>query len=141
MKPASGERDERPRTQTLPAAARVRSRRDFLAIQRVGRRLVAGRFLIVYDDRHTGGAQLGITVTRKIGNAVVRNRLKRSVREVFRRSRRRLGVRLVVIAREGAGALSAQEVARDLSPALLKIAGPDAGDPADPSREVPREVR
>jgi len=138
LKPAPGERNEPPRTQTLPTAARVRSRRDFLAIQRVGRRLVAGRFLIVYDDRHSGGAQLGITVTRKIGNAVVRNRLKRSVREVFRRSRHRFGhgVRLVVIAREGAGALSAQEVARDLSPALLKIGGPDAGEPAAPPREV-----
>lgn len=48
--------------------------------------------------------RLGLSVSRKVGNAVVRNRWKRLIREAFRLSRRRLpeGIDLVVIPRRGA---------------------------------------
>jgi ribonuclease P protein component len=56
--------------------------------------------------------RLGITASRKVGNAVVRNRVKRSVREWFRRDRARLGAEfdIVVIARRGARDLTGQEI-------------------------------
>jgi ribonuclease P protein component len=49
-------------------------------------------------------SRLGITVSRRVGNAVVRNRIKRRVREWFRREKDQFqtGVDLVVIARAGA---------------------------------------
>jgi len=49
-------------------------------------------------------ARLGLSVSRKVGNAVVRNRWKRLIRESFRITRRRLpeGVDLVIIPRQGA---------------------------------------
>lgn len=57
--------------------------------------------------RAKGIQRLGITVSRRVGGAVVRNRVKRLVREVFRRHRD--GIPRgdsVVIARTGAGGLS-----------------------------------
>jgi ribonuclease P protein component len=55
--------------------------------------------------------RLGITVSRKVGSAVVRNRVKRQVREWFRVERRRLrpAIDLVVIGRSAAARLSAEE--------------------------------
>ena len=110
--------------QTLPTAARVRKRREFLEIQRVGRRHPTRHFLVVQAWGGDSPARLGITVTRKIGNSVQRNRVKRAVREVFRRSRSLLpgGVSLVVIARDGSAALGGRTVEAELEPVLLRIA-------------------
>ncbi len=56
--------------------------------------------------------RLGITTSRKVGNAVVRNRVKRRVREWFRRSRSSIaaGSELLVIARPAATDLATREV-------------------------------
>ncbi len=71
-----------------PQTARVKNRRDYLSVQREGRKVHTPHFIIVIRPRERGEepqqARLGITVTRKIGNAVARNRVKRLVREVFR---------------------------------------------------------
>jgi len=68
-----------------PRGRRLRRRPEFLRIYDGGRRL-HGRLLVVFVSPGTGsGPRLGITVTRKAGGAVVRNRLRRRVREAFRR--------------------------------------------------------
>src|SRR5204863_1316127 len=73
------------RRERLPRAARVRLRSDYLAIQNRGRR-VGGTHLMVFAL--AGSGRMGITVSRKVGGAVVRNRDKRWIRECYRRSRR-----------------------------------------------------
>jgi ribonuclease P protein component len=80
-------------------------------------------FLLVHTQTPDGPARLGITVTRKIGCAVVRNRIKRAVRETFRRSRQSLaeGLTVVVIARNGAGELCGNDIAREIGPALREV--------------------
>ena len=111
------------RAQTLPKAARVRSRAEYLAIQNGGKRLGTRHFLVVHRPSQTAAARIGITVTKKIGGAVTRNRVKRAVRETFRRARRGLPtLDFVVIARHGSGSLGASEVASELVPALRQIA-------------------
>jgi ribonuclease P protein component len=115
------------RRETLPTAARVRKRREFLAIQGSGRRLPTRHFLVVQADekaRPAAPARLGITVTRKIGGAVARNRIKRAVREAFRRRRDRLAesLALVVIARDGAASLSPTAIAAELEPVFARFA-------------------
>ena len=63
------------------------------------------------------GPRLGVTVSRKVGNAVERNRVKRRIREWFRRTRASLApdVELVVIARRQSLELLAREADAELS--------------------------
>jgi ribonuclease P protein component len=94
----------------FPRERRLRKRRDFLRIQSQSRRVVTPHFVLLIAHqplRHGAPARLGLVVTRKVGNAVVRNRIKRLCRECFRRwvDLLPVGVDLVVIARAGAGAL------------------------------------
>jgi len=68
-----------------------------------GRRFQTHFFVVFRLERDLPGeARLGITVTRKVGGAVRRNRIKRLVREWFRGRREELkSCDLVVIARRG----------------------------------------
>jgi ribonuclease P protein component len=57
-----------------------------------------GRYSTVFVVRNEGGmGRLGIAATRKLGGAVVRNRAKRLIREVFRRNKLAPGFDVVVI--------------------------------------------
>ena len=88
-------------SERFPSTRRLRRRREF---QRVfdGARRAQGRFLTVLAASNTTGqARLGIVASRKLGDAVRRNRAKRLIREIFRRSNRpgTGGVDIVVIPR------------------------------------------
>jgi ribonuclease P protein component len=96
-------------------------RADFKRITRLGRRSVTPLFLVFILARSDAqGARLGITVTRKVGNAVRRNRIKRLVREWFRQSRVGLGAcDIVVVAkRDIPEVLRLSEVGPDLDRAF-----------------------
>lgn len=72
-------------TVTFRRAVRLRSRGDFDRVQRGGRR-VSTRFLTLVGRPNTlDRDRLGIIASRRIGGAVIRNRAKRRLREVFRR--------------------------------------------------------
>jgi ribonuclease P protein component len=103
----------------FPKAARVRRRREYLALGRSAHRRQTRHFVVLTESR-AGGSRLGITVSRKVGGAVVRNYVKRRVREVFRHDPRRLlpAHDIVVIAKPGAGALELREIADELGAAL-----------------------
>ena len=106
------------RPEGFPRRLRVSRRRDFLRIQRTGRKLHTRHFMVfvlVHRERDAAAepGRLGITVTRRVANAVGRNRIKRIVREAFRRERARMrpGFDLVWVAkREAASATFAQVV-------------------------------
>lgn len=68
----------------FPRNVRVRKRRDFLRIQGQGQKFRTRHFLIFAAPIVCSKSRIGITVTRKIGKAVVRNRIKRLLREAFR---------------------------------------------------------
>ncbi|QGN54834.1 ribonuclease P protein component [Novosphingobium sp. Gsoil 351] len=68
-----------------PPLAVLRKRSDFLAANRGLRVARAGFVLLVRRDAADDGAmRFGITVTKKIGGAVIRNRMKRRFRELVR---------------------------------------------------------
>jgi ribonuclease P protein component len=105
---ASPSDDARTDRRTFPRAARLRRRGDFLAIYETGLR-VAGPNLVLFGRRSEGSlGRLGVTVTRKCGGAVIRNLMKRRIREVYRLHRNEISVPidLVVNVRRGADRVS-----------------------------------
>jgi ribonuclease P protein component len=76
--------DSRPPKHPLNASSRLKKRREFKRIQRGGKKIWGRRFIYTISQGATQETRIGITVSRKAGNAVKRNRIKRWVREVFR---------------------------------------------------------
>ena len=112
---------------TFPSAARLRRRREFLLVQQRGKRLYSGEVLVLALDAGRPGPRIGITVSSKIGNAVVRNRVKRWVREAFRALRQDLpSVDLVVIARSSAPKMGLAGAQRALLAARAQLEGAGA---------------
>lgn len=97
---------------------RVRKRAEFARVQERGRRVTTPHFVLLVAARpssESGPARLGFIVTRKVGGAVARNRIKRVCRECFRTWPGLLpgGVDLVVIARQGAQNLGLAELRQE----------------------------
>ena len=106
----------------FPRSARIRKRADFLRVQQRGRKLSAGPLVALVLPAAGSSARLGLTVSSKVGNAVVRARVKRRLREVFRRRRATCPpVELVVIARPAAGEATSQELVRAFSSLLSTL--------------------
>ena len=82
----------------------LRRRSDFSRVQRRGKRQVGPLFILLTADAH-GGSRIGVTVSKGVGNAVVRNRLRRRVKAILDRTA--FGEPpyrdIVLIARPGAG--------------------------------------
>lgn len=125
--------------QNLPKLARVRRRKDFLAIQSRARRHPTRHFLVLVARDGSPAARLGITVTRKVGNSVARNHIKRRVREAFRRRRDQLpgGYSLVVIARDGSPGLDALATALELGPVFDRLNTSVSGPAPEPTSGLP----
>ncbi|MCS6927512.1 MAG: ribonuclease P protein component [Candidatus Binatia bacterium] len=104
----------------FPKAARLRVRRDFLALQRRGKRRYCPHFVVILAPAQGTRSRLGITVTRRFGNAVLRNRMKRLVREFFRSHQSALvpAQDILVIPRAGAEGLTSAQVGEELRKAL-----------------------
>ena len=112
----------------FPRERRILKRKDFQAVYdggvRVGARLVT---VFAMVTGAVGPARVGLTVTRKIGNSVVRNRCKRLLREAVRKHWHVLpsGIDVVLHARHRLAEAQSREVeneiVRMLSKALRRI--------------------
>ncbi|HYP78085.1 MAG TPA: ribonuclease P protein component [Polyangiaceae bacterium] len=92
----------------FPSRSRVRKRVEFLKIQDGGLRVSTPRFVLILAASAAPNSalpRLGITASRRVGNAVVRSRAKRLVREAFRATRELWppGIDLVVIVKRATG--------------------------------------
>lgn len=130
--------------ETFRRTDRVRRRRHYLNIQKQGRLVHTTHFVMVILPNDEG-RRLGITVSKRVSGAVQRNRIKRVVREVFRRNRPLFPEQsdVVMIARAGAEKLkyaAVREQIRLAGRALRQAARP-AGAAADRLSTNPDETQ
>jgi ribonuclease P protein component len=73
------------RGERLLSEEKVRQRADYLHCYRTGRRRHGGLAILYFVPNQVGHPRLGITASRKVGKAVIRQRLKRRTKEIYRR--------------------------------------------------------
>ena len=108
-------------------ADRILKRNEFIQLSKFGRKLHNQNFIVIFAPGHFGRSRLGITVTRKVGNAVKRNRIKRLVREYFRLNRHLLSGDwdINVIAKKEAADLSSEKIFGSLCNIFERISNCD----------------
>ncbi len=107
----------------FPKAARLRHRQEFLRAQAQGKRFHTRHFGVTLAPMAEGHPRLGLVATRRMGKAVQRNRVKRLLREFFRRHQPGLpAFDLVIMAKKGAAALEYHQVEEELGRLLFSRA-------------------
>ncbi|MFW6011021.1 MAG: ribonuclease P protein component [Desulfosalsimonas sp.] len=111
--------------QSLGKTERLLKRCEFLRLSRQGKSTGNRYFVAAFKSNGRDFSRLGITVTRKTGKAVVRNRIKRFVREFFRQNRHLLGpgVDINVIAKKAAADATGGQVFSALRQLFERIGG------------------
>ncbi len=98
----------------FPKALRLLQRREFLEVQEGGQKIPSDCLLALVKRNGRAYTRLGLTVSSKVGNAVVRVRVRRVLRELFRKRRAQWpsGLDVVLVVRSSAKEASFQELAR-----------------------------
>ncbi len=122
-------RDER-----FPKALRLLRRREFLEVQEGGQKLPSDTQLALVKPNGRPYSRVGFTVSSKVGNAVVRARLRRVLRELFRKRRTQwpAGLDVVLVVRTSAAEASLPELARAFDGVTRKLQRLFPAPPAPP---------
>lgn len=107
---------------SLCGEEKLLKRSDYQRLSASGKKLHTPHFIVVWSEEGAVRARIGITVSRKVGNAVTRNRLKRLVREYFRLHKHCFFASdFNIIAKRGANNLSFRELGIELEKAVQRI--------------------
>jgi len=108
--------------QSFGKKERVRKRQQYLDIYRRGGRLHSRNFIVILSPNPSGEKRLGVAISKKVGNAVQRNRIKRLIREFFRLNKDGLpdSKDMVIIAKKDVSSLKYQDVCVELTDLLRK---------------------
>ncbi|MGK2943759.1 MAG: ribonuclease P protein component [Desulfuromonadales bacterium] len=108
--------------QTLEKFRRIRRSSEYERTWHEGQRYHTKHFVVIVNPGRDF-SRLGITVSRKVGNAVCRNRLKRWIRDLFRRSYKQLELvaDISIIAKRQAGLLSHIQVDQELLAVFARL--------------------
>jgi ribonuclease P protein component len=103
---------------------RLRRRQDFIAAAKALHAAMPGMVVQARDRKDEARPRVGFTTTKKLGNAVVRNRIRRRLREAARLSLPAIahpGFDYVLIGRAGAADRPFAELQKDLNSALKRL--------------------
>lgn len=117
-------RDRSRPAESLLRAERLCRRQDFSRCYRKGRRGSGTHLTLFFVDNRLEGPRMGMTVSRKVGGAVARARLKRRFREIYRRWSQRKNLPsldMVIHARPSSSRASFAELERDLTQRLTLL--------------------
>ena len=115
----------------------IKERADFLRV-RGGAKWNTPGFLIEAKEARdpSGPPRFGFTVTKKLGNAVIRNRMRRRLKEAVRKAQIRLarqGYDYVIVARPLALDLPFERLVADVEAGLKRVHAPPKARPAKPT--------
>ena len=87
--------------ESLSPRERIRKKKEFLYLYRKGNRYKGKYFNLIYLPNSLTYSRVGVVASRKIGSSVARNKVKRWMRELFRRNKGLLGfsVDMLIVAR------------------------------------------
>jgi ribonuclease P protein component len=107
----------------FPRSCRLTARRQFLDVYNRGQRVARPSFLLFGLLNDVGHCRLGLTASRKVGNAVARNRVKRVMRDIFRRHRQDLGVAMDLVVNPHSSMLSrsAQRIEQEFLQSVAEL--------------------
>ncbi len=83
--------------ETLGPQERIRKRKDFLFLYKKGKRYRGKYFNLIYLSNDFSFSRIAVIVSKKVGNAVKRNKIKRQMRTLFRRNKSLLKAPLDII--------------------------------------------
>lgn len=95
---------------------RIRTPGDYKIVKKMGCKLYTPHFVLFIRKNGLGRPRLGVTVSRRVGNAVTRNRVKRYIKEFFRNNKFKLNNNdYSIIARNSAQILLYDDINKELS--------------------------
>ncbi len=113
------------KAQSFRRAEKVTNKSSYQIIYKQGGRRSSQFFTMIICGNPNGSRRIGITVTKKTGNAVFRNRIKRLIREFFRRNKDLFpaGHDVVIMAKKNIPSLTYQETCSELTELFTRKAG------------------
>ncbi|MCB2145046.1 MAG: ribonuclease P protein component [Deltaproteobacteria bacterium] len=106
-------------------ADRIRTSTEYRTLSKHGGRFYSDDFVVISRRNQVSRSRLGITVSKKVGKAVTRNRIKRIIREYFRLNKGILPGRLDIniIARQSSGRAGAEAIRKQLGSCFEMLTG------------------
>lgn len=106
---------------TFSKDERLLNRRDFVNLNQLGKRYQTAHFIVILKHNGLGITRLGVTASKKVGNAVKRNKVKRLIREFFRLNKTRFpqSYDIVIVAKKGAYGLNSRQIKEELGEIIL----------------------
>ena len=110
---------------SLKKADKILKRSEFLRLSKFGKKIQNRHFIAIYSPGQFQNTRLGVTVTRNVGCAATRNRIKRFSREYFRLNRHMITGNwdINIIAKKTAAQLTSREAFLSLENIFSDIAG------------------
>lgn len=107
----------------MKKTASLKLNRDFRRLYAKGNSFAAGNIVVYAMKNRSGINRLGLTVSKKFGNAVSRNRIRRLMRESYRLAENKIpsGYDFIIVARNRAHGKNLSQIQKDMDYSLRQL--------------------